>query len=101
LRDRETPHFQRVLRPRPVESTSKAGPGGEPAPEGRPQQLPCNDRARAGPEPGSGPRARPDVEEAVDGCPVTGLCGERAPQEVLVERERAAVGVSPFEVRVG
>src|SRR5205823_12868961 len=85
---------QRVSPPPRVESTAKAQPPG-------PEELLRDDRPRAGTEARPGPGARADVEDAVHRRPVSGLRRERPPEEVLVERERAAVGVAALEIAVG
>src|SRR6185437_3150548 len=56
--------------------------------------------ARATAQAGARMGARADVPHAFDRCPVAGQLAERPPQEVLVERERAAVRVAVVEVDV-
>src|SRR5919201_1956179 len=65
------------------------------------EELLGDERARPGAESGARPRARTDVKEVADGRAMPGLCGERAPEEVLVECERATVGIAALEVAVG
>src|SRR5918992_1479685 len=79
---------------------SGANPSPQPLRERRPQKFLCDERSRARPEPGTGPGARSDVEEPPDGRAVAGLLREGAPEEVLVERERARVGIAALEVDV-
>src|SRR6266705_2528534 len=69
--------------------------------DGRTEQLLRNDRSRTGTESRAGPRARADVKEVADWRVVTRLRREGTPEEVLVERKRAAVGIAPLEVTVG
>src|SRR5581483_6746477 len=68
--------------------------------DGRLEKLLRDDGARAGAETGAGPGARTDVPEPVDRRHVPAAAGERPPQEVLVERQRAAVRVAPPEIHV-
>ena len=68
--------------------------------DGRLEQLRRDERARAGAEARTGPRARADVEQPLDRRRVPGAARERPPQEVLVERERAAVRVAVAQVDV-
>src|SRR5262249_10226412 len=60
----------------------------------------CDERARAGAETWAGPRARADVPEALDRRGVAGTARERTPEEVLIERERAPIGVTVAQVDV-
>src|SRR5205085_5031656 len=68
--------------------------------ERRLEELARDDRPRAGAEARAGPGARADLPEALDRRRVPGAAPERSPEEVLVERERAAVRVSVPEVDV-
>ena len=68
--------------------------------ERRLEQLVRDEGARARAEPGPGMRRGADVVQPLDGRRVAGLLGERAPEEVLVERERARVRIAAREVDV-
>src|SRR5262249_42051708 len=68
--------------------------------ERRREQLPRDDRPGAGAEAGARPRARPDLPQPLDRRRVAGTAPERAPEEVLVERERAAVRIAVTEIDV-
>src|SRR5207248_1757890 len=59
-----------------------------------------DERARAGSEAGPRPGARTDVPEPLDRRRVAGAARERAPEEVLIERERTAVRIAVHEVDV-
>src|SRR5436190_3424865 len=67
---------------------------------GRLQERLGDEGARAGAESGPGPCACADVPEPLDRSPVAGPRRERAPEEVLVERERAAVWIAVPQVDV-
>src|SRR4051794_29464321 len=69
--------------------------------ERRLEQLPCDDRPRAGAETRARPGARPDLPQPLDRRRVAGTAPERPPEKVLVECERAAVGVAVPEIDVG
>src|SRR5687768_2563352 len=78
------------------------GPGARDEPRGQRglQELLGDERARARAEPRTGVRARPNVVEPCNRRLVSRLRGKRAPEEVLVEGERARVRVAVSEVDV-
>ena len=78
----------------------RAEPPDEPLRRRRLQKSLRDEGPGARPEPRAWPCARADVEEAVDRGAVPGLAGERAPEEVLVERQRARVRVAVLEIDV-
>jgi hypothetical protein len=59
-----------------------------------------DERPGTGAETRARPGARADLPEALDRGGVAGAAAERPPEEVLVERERAAVGIAVAEVDV-
>jgi hypothetical protein len=65
----------------------RAEPSDHPLHRRRLQEGLRDQGARACTEAGPGPRARADAEEPVDRCAVSRLSGERAPEEVLIERQ--------------
>src|SRR5436309_8829261 len=65
-----------------------------------PEELTRDERAGPCSQPGSLPRARPDVEEPAHRRAVPGLSRERPPEKVLVECKRARVGIAVLEVDV-
>src|SRR5439155_6806285 len=65
------------------------------------EQLPRDDRPRARAEAGARPGARPDLPQPLDRRRMAGTAPERTPEEVMAERERAAVRVAVPEVDVG
>src|SRR5690348_1683809 len=85
-------------------SSSKAGRSSrsseQPLRERRLQKLLRDEGAAAAAEAGPRPRARADVPQTVDRRAVAGALRERAPEEVLVEAERAAVRIAAHEVDV-
>src|SRR5262249_43198363 len=87
------------VRPRPWPEAT-AVDSAAPADQRRAEELLRDERSRARSEARAWMCAGADVPQAVDRRAVAGAAGERAPQEVLVERERAAVRVAVHEVRV-
>src|SRR5205823_2820940 len=77
-----------------------AGPRDRTLRERRLEELARDDRSGAGAEPRAGPGARADLPEPLDRRGVAGAASEGSPEEVLVERERAAVGVAVPQVDV-
>src|SRR5918994_2623633 len=67
----------------------------------RPKQLARDECSRTRAWTWSRPGAGADVEEAFDRCSVSGLPGKRAPDEVLVERERPGIRVAVHEIDIG
>src|SRR5205823_1981733 len=77
-----------------------AEPRGEPLRRGGLQERLRDHCPGARAETGARPRARADVEEAVDRGSVSRLPGKRAPEEILIERQRARIRVALLEIGV-
>src|SRR5439155_3697168 len=71
-----------------------------PPDEARPEEVLRDQGSGAGAETRAGMRARPDVIEPVDRCAMAGERRAGTPDEVLVERARAAVDVPAGHVHV-